>query len=513
MDLLDGLIRFASTLAPGFFARAWALLNLPIVQVTAGATTVIIGICLGALDFLRKRREKRVERAKEEQREKRERENAEAMKDLQKEVSEMRAQLDPTGAQVSPHGIAPIPREGVLNALTGYLSADDPRGDEVYELIKRGEYGKAAALSRKLAQEAQDGLTQMMATAQETQVTTARQWRAAAAIAYLNEPKDAIDAYERSLSLEPNHAEARTWLGMLYLRTGDLERAKMQFDEVIARAGQGGDRAMAATATAGLADTYLVRGDLDSAERLHRQALAALTEAGSLDAQADELLALSNLARLRGNLADADVLARNAEDIFQRLGYADGVANALTTRSAMYLEAEKFDEAGDCSARALALYRQLQSKEGQANCHLNLGVVAWRKNEFDLAEEHYRNALALFTELHAKDAQGMALLNIAEVQIERARHLDDPARAAKLLAESSALLTRASAMLNEVGASEPLKYVGALEALIDWRSDRREQAAARWKGLLRRTAEEGAGAVTNEITRILQREGVDPSTL
>jgi hypothetical protein len=194
-----------------------------------------------------------VEKPGEERRqEQRWQEQQEQSREQSRKLDELAARLT-AGAPLQPPGQQQQVAEALAAAKEG-TQAGDPRLSQALDLLEAGRTVEAAALFRAVAEEKTKRIEQ-------DRLDAAAAWRHAGAIAGLADPKTALDAYRRAVSLEPNHAEAQLWLGWFANDAGALATADAAFRQVLGLAAQGAaDEHEAAWARLGLGDVLVGPG-------------------------------------------------------------------------------------------------------------------------------------------------------------------------------------------------------------------------------------------------------------
>jgi protein O-GlcNAc transferase len=226
------------------------------------------------------------------------------------------------------------------------------------------------------------------------------------ALAYMNNPKEALAAYYKAVQLDPDNADGWNRLGILLDRTGELAQAEDAFRKVLALGEAHQDREVQAAALGNLGLVYQTRGELDKAEEMHRKALELDQALGSKEGMAANYGNLGNVYTTRGELDKAEEMYRKNFEIEQALGRNEGMAINYGNLGNVYTTRGELDKAEEMYRKGLVLDEALGSKEGMAAKYGNLGIVYMTRGELDKAEEMYRKALALNEALGHKE--GMA---------------------------------------------------------------------------------------------------------
>ncbi len=240
------------------------------------------------------------------------------------------------------------PAENLRTALRDFVSSEDPRGAEVATLVEQKRTEEAAQLSAAIAGDLEAAAARLGA---QLNAKAAKAWSDSGAVAYLNDPRSALAAYEKARDLGADDVAAHIQLGILYGRLGRLGEAEACFKAAEPRLAPD-DQASHAAILSNLGNVALTRGDLAAAEDFLTRALKLAEELGSKQGMAIQLGNLGIVALTRGDLAAAE----------------------------------------DFHTRAMGLDEELGRKEGMAANLGNLGNLAAARGDFAAAEDFYRRA-------------------------------------------------------------------------------------------------------------------------
>jgi tetratricopeptide (TPR) repeat protein/TolB-like protein len=187
-------------------------------------------------------------------------------------------------------------------------------------------------------------------------------------------------------------AGARLLEGRAFRSLGQLDRARLAFDESKRIYSTAGDFWGAANATTNLAVVLRDVGDLSGAKTMAQESLATYRKSGDNKGVAAALTNLANLARSQGQLVEA---------------------------KRMY-------------EQALPIFREISDKTNEATSLNNIANVLALQGELVQAEERYLQALKTFREIEDKNAEATILGNLADLEAERG----DLAKAKSLYTQS-----------------------------------------------------------------------------
>ncbi|HKF94057.1 MAG TPA: tetratricopeptide repeat protein [Gammaproteobacteria bacterium] len=181
------------------------------------------------------------------------------------------------------------------------------------------------ALLKQGKTKAAEGIFQTIAHRKEGSIAANRKEAAAAyrhlgALAYLNDPQKALDAYRRATQLDPGNADGWNALGILLYRTGNLSEAEEAFRKVLSLGRARNDRLLFAAAYTNLGIVYRVRGDLDQAEAMFHKGLEIDKGLGHQEGMARAYANLGVVYKMHGDADQAEASYRKALELFEQLG-------------------------------------------------------------------------------------------------------------------------------------------------------------------------------------------------
>src|SRR5271157_4085401 len=222
---------------------------------------------------------------------------------------------------------APGAEQRVTGAITDIArgaSAGDKQLQRALGLLQAGDVAQAAQLLQAVADE-------KTARIQQDSKDAATAYRNLGAIAGLGDPKRALDAYRKTIELDPSDAESLLWVGWIELERGHLDEAEQRFRRLLELAAGDSQARNRYWATLGLGDIRRERGNLPEALKSYRDGLAirdrlAKSDPGNAGWQRDLSVAFNKVGDVlvaRGNLPEALKSYRDGLAIRDRLAKPD----------------------------------------------------------------------------------------------------------------------------------------------------------------------------------------------
>nr|VFK28215.1 MAG: Flp pilus assembly protein TadD, contains TPR repeats [Candidatus Kentron sp. MB] len=235
-----------------------------------------------------------------------------------------------------------------VETLRNTDTASEAQRKDAEAALAQGDTAKADAIFARMEQAGSD--------------QAARAAKARGAIAYMNQPREALQHYQRAVVFAPEDAKAWNRIGVLNLRLGELAEAETAFQRTRELGQIAGDKATVAKALGNLGIIASTRGDLDKAEKLHRRALALNEELSHKEGMATTLGNLGVIAKTRGELDEAERLYQRALALHEELGHKEGMAAAFSNLGVLFETRGQRTEAEGYWRRALALYTEVGMK-------------------------------------------------------------------------------------------------------------------------------------------------------
>ena len=215
-----------------------------------------------------------------------------------------------------------------------------------------------------------------------------------------------------ALSKDPEMVSARLLLGKSFSETGDLTKAKEEFDKAYEIAQYRGDRAGHLNALISMGTNQWRQSDFKGAKRTLQRTLML---ARAMNEFLIEAKALSNMGLMECNLGEYDI----ALEHFQRALKVPGVssmgnlkANTLCNLGLTHWSMGDNETAYEYYLKASRLYETLESIDGQATMMMNLGIVTRNMGHFQASMEYTRKALDLHVMIGDRQGQCRSMIGI-----------------------------------------------------------------------------------------------------
>ncbi|MGR0480186.1 MAG: tetratricopeptide repeat protein [Candidatus Electronema sp. V4] len=328
-----------------------------------------------------------------------------------------------------------------IKALTEAITALSKTGapaasiNDALQALQQGDTAKAQAIFAEV-------LRSKEAEGRKANTEAAEAARHLGALAFMNNPKEALAAYQKAVQLDPDNADGWNWLGILLGRTGELVQAEAACRKVLALGEAHQDKEWQAKAIGNLGGVYYRRGELDKAEEMYRKALELDEALGRKEGMAAAYGNLGSVYLTRGELDKAEEMYRKSLALHEALGRKEGMASNYSNLGVVYNTWGDLDKAEEVCRKSLEINEALGRKEGMALDYGNLGGVYYRRGELDKAEEMYRKALELDEALSSKEGIAADYTNLGNVHQVRGE-LD---KAEELWKQSLSLYQKMGAM-------------------------------------------------------------------
>jgi tetratricopeptide (TPR) repeat protein len=202
---------------------------------------------------------------------------------------------------------------------------------------------------------------------------------------------------------------------MLHYDRGDLERAELRWEEVVAHASGAGDREMLAAAYNNLGVIHTLRDAVDHAVAAYQRALTAWRELGDARGAAQAHCNLAILLRELGRRADAESHFEQATQLARTSGSEDVLGRVEEEQAVLQLATGDAEFAAASARRALHRFSRIRDLSGQGEAERVLGIVLLRERRLAAARERLERALGLAEQsgnqlLDAETREAMAVL-------------------------------------------------------------------------------------------------------
>jgi len=188
-------------------------------------------------------------------------------------------------------------------------------------------------------------------------------------------------------------AEAVNTLGVLDLKTGSLEGARMHFLRALELGGQ--SRELWARVEQNLGILANIQGELYEALTRYGRSLEAYRGAGDEHGCAIAYHNLGMVSADRQLYEEADRYFAQSHEIAERVGDVYLQALCLVNRAELHVARQRFEDARRTAEAALALYDQLGAQGAKADAYRVIGMLYRETGRLSLAESRLRSAIDL----------------------------------------------------------------------------------------------------------------------
>ena len=339
------------------------------------------------------------------------------------------------------------------------LSADAEAAlrDSIERLLNAQSGARGAAASKLEKGDFQGALGDLDAAAQEGEKAAnglAETWMEIGALHYPSDTYASLNAYLRATELAPHDVVARSQLGNLYLRTGQLDKAQEAFDLIRT---ESDDDTSTSVAYGSLGVIAMTRGDFDTAKENFTLSLEMNQKNGDIAGQAADLGDLGEIARINSNYPEAEKRIAKSRDLYVQLADREGEALATARLGAIARDRKRYDDAERLFRASLAIAEEIDDAQGQAFAHSGLGDVALDRKQLDEAKKHYEASYHAADSISAQESLAVAFMglgSVAELQGDRTTAIER-FRDAKLAYQDMGLKDEVDRL------SERLKALGA----------------------------------------------------
>src|SRR2546428_13848 len=249
-------------------------------------------------------------------------------------------------------------------------------------------------------------------------------------------------------------AEALNTLGVLDLKTGSLEGARMNFLRALELGGQ--SRELWARVEQNLGILANIQGELYEALTRYGRSLEAYRGAGDEHGCAIAYHNLGMVSADRQLYDEADRYFAQSHEIAERVGDVYLQALCLVNRAELHVARQRFEDARRDSEAALALYDQVGAQGAKADAYRVIGMLYRETGRLALAESRLRSAIEVAV------ASG-SVLNEAEASRELALLYQATGRNQEALT----MLNAAYGLFRRVDARRDLVNVGGRLAELE----------------------------------------------
>ncbi|CAK8720499.1 MAG: TPR repeat-containing protein [Candidatus Electronema aureum] len=204
-------------------------------------------------------------------------------------------------------------------ALTEAITALSKTGasaasiNDALQALQQGHTAKAQAIFAEV-------LRSKEAEGQKANTEAAAAARHLGALAYMNNPKEALAAYQKAVQLDPDNADGWNMLGLLLVRKEELAQAEDAFRKVLALGEAHQDKEVQAVALGNLGLVYRTRDKLDKAEEMYRKSLEIEQVLGNKKGMANDYGNLGIVYGIQGEIDKAEAAWKQSLSLYQEMG-------------------------------------------------------------------------------------------------------------------------------------------------------------------------------------------------
>ena len=232
-------------------------------------------------------------------------------------------------------------------------------------------------------------------------------------IAYLNNSKEALEAYSKAIELDPENKDAWNRLGHINFRLGDLEGAKVAYQKVLVLAGD--EQLGQSVAYGNLAMVYRSQADLDKAKELLLKSLEIDEAIGRPEGMAKSYGNLGLMYRVSGDLAKAEEYILKSLKLHQDFDQQGEVAKNYTHLGLIYSVRGDLKKQEEFQILALKIAEADKEQEGMAAGYGNLGSLNLQRGKLKKAEELILKSLRIHEELDHQHGVAINYSNLGTI--------------------------------------------------------------------------------------------------
>ncbi|NDV28016.1 tetratricopeptide repeat protein [Desulfovibrio sp. JC010] len=276
--------------------------------------------------------------------------------------------------------------------------------------LAKGNFELAEAFYLKQAQKDEE-------SANESALKAAEAYRNAGFLVFMNNPKKAFQAYQKSVELDPNSAEGWNRLGLLQSLFGKFEDAKIACMRILQL--KKNDKKWKAVAYGNLGNIHSAQGNLKSAEKFYNKVLLIAKGLGCKDTMAPAYGSLGLIRKIQGDLEGAEEFYNKALEIGKELDCKERIAIQYGNLGSIRHSQGDLNGAEYFYNKSLEIGIELDSKERIAIQYGNLGLIRMSHGDYDGAEKLYNKALEIDKEIGRKEGIAANYSNLGLICIDR----------------------------------------------------------------------------------------------
>jgi tetratricopeptide (TPR) repeat protein/TolB-like protein len=264
----------------------------------------------------------------------------------------------------------------------------------------------------------------------------------------------ALNAYQRSVELDVNFAQASLQLGRLFIDRARPKEAMASFNEAMRAYSQIGNSEGKARVLSAIGHAYLNDGELVTSLNYFQQAL-----------EIDEAIAnksgiASDLQSMGTNLTNSRPYFDKALRTFLEIGDKFSAAKAYVDIGNVLLQKGKPEDATSYYKKSLAIAEEIQSKELLGLCYERLGQIYIYLSDFDSAEKYSNLALEQHKKSGSKKGMALVYSNLGDIYMYRGSYVESAKQYENALNLYMAMKDRAK-IADAYGLQANLYYIQA----------------------------------------------------
>lgn len=391
----------------------------------------------------------------------------------------------------------------VQKLAADYLSAGDSgRQEDIQALANTLSNLKSSpqdAAKLTLQQLRDDKLPEALTTLKNLALATnnkrdaAKLWVDIGNIENLKSEEQAISAYQKSVTLDPDNINAWNRIGHIERQRGQYDKAEIAYKNVTRLSDSKSRTEAVSLANFGL--LYQSQNKYEDAIKSFQLALTINTELDNKDGVASNSENLAGLHRTQKDFDQAEQYYQRALGVYQSSGLTAKQIEIHSALGSLYQSQQQSELALAEYEKALSLNQANPNKRFSAGLYSNMGILAQQKNELDRAEEYFNQSLTLFQEI--ENPQGTA---------DQYSNLAILARSRKQFEQSETLHLKAIALYEAVDNKQALtsQYTNLGFLYTAW--NKKETACEYWQKSLDGLTGEQHQSRRDRIKAIVERD-------
>lgn len=239
----------------------------------------------------------------------------------------------------------------------------------------------------------------------------AKLWVDIGNISNLSTRQAAIDAYQKSVTLDPDNINAWNRIGHLERANQNFDRAEIAYKNVTRLSGD-------MTHTQAL--SFANFGLLHQSQKKYQEAIESFTQALKINTQLNNTSGIAsnneNLASLQRTLKNYDSAESHYKAAFEIYRQENQQAKLIELHSALgslYQTRKQTELALLEYEKALSLTQENPNKRFSAGLYANMGILSQQSNDLEKAESYFNQALVLYQALQQDQGTADQYSNLA----------------------------------------------------------------------------------------------------